>query len=344
MTPRPRNPENRDLPARWRKKHGAYYYRVPTGQEELWDGKTEFRLGKALHEAYRVWADRTEALSDARSMAQLLDRYAMEVVPEKAPKSQESNHLSIRRLRPVFGEMPISQIKPKHAYRYMDLVKRVNGPASANRDYEVLSHALSKAVEWGLIDRNPIKGQVRKNSIPRRERYIENWELDEAVTVASPMLRSYIVLKLLTGLRRGDLLRLKESDLEVDGIHVPTSKTGARLIIGWTDELREAVVSALAARPKEVSDWIFCTRKGACYVKQNGTANAFDSLWQRFMKRVIDKTKVDERFQEKDLRKKTASDMHVDQARRLLGHTSERTTRQHYRLKGEIVRPHSLRN
>lgn len=344
MTTKPRNPENRQLPSRWRKKHGAYYYRVPEDQRDAWRGKTEFRLGKTLHEAYRTWADRVEAFSDARSMAQLLDRYSLEVVPEKAYKSQESNRISIRRLRSVFGEMPIAAVKPRHAYRYRDEITKARGPAAANRDLEVLSHSMSKAVEWGLIDRNPIKGQVRKNSIPRRERYIENWELDEAVTVASPMLRSYIVLKLLTGLRRGDLLRLKETDLEEDGIHVSTSKTGAKLIIGWTDELREAVVSALAARPKEVSDWIFCTRLGACYVKQNGTANAFDSLGQRFMKRVIDKTRVEERFQEKDLRKKTASDMHVDHARRLLGHTSERTTRQHYRLKGEIVRPHSLRN
>jgi integrase len=198
------------------------------------------------------------------------------------------------------------------------------------------------AVQWGLVDRNQLKGQVRKKTTPRRERYIEDWELDEAVTVASPMLRSYIVLKLLTGLRRGDLLRLRTDNLLADGIHVHTSKTGKRLIIRWTEELREAVESALSVRPDDVSDWVFCTRRGDCYVKENGTANAFDSLWQRFMKRVLAKTKVKEKFQEKDLRKKTATDMPIESARRLLGHTSEQTTRRHYRLKGELVTPHSL--
>jgi len=340
--PKPRNPENKALPSRWRYRHGAYYYRAPSGSRHVWDGKTEFRLGRTLHEAYRVWAERVEAHSDARSMAQLLDRYALEVVPAKAPKTQESNLISIRRLRPVFGDMPINAIRPRHAYQYRDKVTRKHGAASANRDLEVLSHSLSKAVEWGLMDRNPVKGQVRKNSIPRRERYVEDWEINEACMVASPMLRAYIVLKLLTGLRRADLLRLKTSDLDEDGIHITTSKTGMRLVIAWTEELAKAVEGAIAARPKDIVPWVFCTRAGDCYVKEDGSANAFDSLWQRFMARAISKTTLAERFQEKDLRKKTASDMDIQEAQKLLGHASARTTSRHYRLIGDIVEPHSL--
>lgn len=340
--PKPRKPENKKLPSRWRFKHGAYYYRVPANLRHLWDDKTEYRLGGALHEAYRVWADRVEAHTDARSMAELLDRYLLETVPAKAPKTQESNQISIRRLRPVFGDMPIVAIRPRHAYQYRDKVTKKHGPASANRDLEVLSHSLSKAVEWGFIDRNPIKGQVRKNSIPRRDRYVEDWEIEEALIVANPMLRAYIVLKLLTALRRSDLLQLRTVDLGEKGISVMTSKTGKKLIIEWTDELRTAVESAVRARPKDIVPWLFCTRNGDCYVKDNGSANAFDSLWQRFMKRVVTKTKVNERFQEKDLRKKTASDMGLAAAQKLLGHTSAVTTERHYRITADNVRPHSL--
>lgn len=341
--PKPRNPENRSLPARWRLKHGAYYYRVPEDSRELWDGKSEFRLGKTLHEAYRAWADRTEALSDARTMADLLDRYALEVVPGKSPKSQESNRLSIRRLRPVFGRMPIIAVRPRHGYQFRDKVTKKHGAASANRDLEVLSHSLSKAVEWGLIDRNPIKGQIRKNKISRRSRYVEDWEIEEAMNVAPQILKSYIIIKLLTGLRRGDLLRIRLQDLKQDGIHVEISKTRNKQVIQWTSELIDCINLAVRTRSDSESEWIFCNRDGNCYVNENGMANGFDSLWQRFMKRVIDKTKVVERFQEKDLRKKTASDMDLDAAQKLLGHTSSDTTKRHYRLLAEVVSPHSLR-
>lgn len=344
MSPKPRNPENKALPSRWRHKHGAYYFRVPERAKHLWDGKTEFLLGKTLQEAYRTFASRVEAAADARTVSQLLDRYAIEVVPRKAPRTQESNLISVRRLVPVFGAMQISGIKPRHAYKYMSLVSKKNGPTSANRDYEVLCHAMSMAVEWGLIDRNPLKGQVRKNKIKRRERYVQDWELEESLAVANPMIRTYIVLKLLTGLRRGDLLRLEEHQLGTDGIFVKTGKTGVALTIEWTDELREAVAACLAVRPKDNVPWVFCTRNGNCYVDESGKANAFDSMWQRFMKKVLSRTKVIERFQEKDLRKKTASDMSLERAKKLLGHATASTTRRHYRLIGDRVKPHSIKN
>jgi hypothetical protein len=43
--PRKRSSENRGYPKSWRFRYDAYYYRVPKGQEHLWDGKREFHLG-----------------------------------------------------------------------------------------------------------------------------------------------------------------------------------------------------------------------------------------------------------------------------------------------------------
>jgi hypothetical protein len=57
MTPQKRNKQHQGLPRNWRQKHGAYYYRVPKRERDRWDGKTEFRLGKTLAEAYRTYAD-----------------------------------------------------------------------------------------------------------------------------------------------------------------------------------------------------------------------------------------------------------------------------------------------
>jgi hypothetical protein len=43
--PRARNNGNRGYPKSWRFRYDAYYYRVPKGQEHLWNGKKEFHLG-----------------------------------------------------------------------------------------------------------------------------------------------------------------------------------------------------------------------------------------------------------------------------------------------------------
>ena len=62
-------------------------------------------------------------------------------------------------------------------------------------------------------------------------------------------------------------------------------------------------------------------------------------MWQRFMKKVLDKTKVTERFTEHDLRAKVASDTSIEHAQKLLGHSSPEITNRVYRRKGEIIKP-----
>lgn len=275
-------------------------------------------------------------------MADLLDRYALEVIPTKAWKSQESNLISIRKLKPVFGHMPIDSVKPKHVYRFRDIRGR-DGKTAANRDIEVLSHAFTKAIEWGLTENHPIKDKVTKFSTPPRKRYVEDWEIEEALKVASPFISNYIRLKLLIGLRRGDMLSIKLSDLKNDGIHVTPRKTahssGKRMIIEWSDELRFAVDEIKKVRKKINSIWLFHTNKGQPYIKDDGTANGFDSIWRRFMDKSIKETKLKERFTEHDLRAKVASDSEINHAQQLLGHTNMELTNRVYRRKANIVKP-----
>lgn len=342
MAPKPRLDANKGLPAGWRHKHGAYYYRPTIQLRDLWDGKTEYRLGKSLSEAYRTWADKLDYYSDARTMGDLLDRYALEVIPLKAPKTQDSNLASIRKLKAVFGEMPIDAVKPKHVYQFRDL-RGKQGRTAANRDIEVLSHSFTKAIEWGLCDSHPIKGKVTKFSTPPRRRYVEDWEVQEVLSIASPFISAYIRLKLLTGLRRGDLLSLKISDLKEDGIHITPRKTasttGNRMIITWTHELRSAIEELTRLRRKTLSIWLFHTNRGQPYLKENGSANGFDSIWQRFMKKALSQSKLNERFTEHDLRAKVASDIDLEHAKLLMGHNSTSLTQRVYRRKAETTKP-----
>ena len=247
-----------------------------------------------MTEAYKTWAEKLELYSDAKIMGELLDRYALEVIPTKAAKSQESNLISIRKLKPVFGNMPIESVKPKHVYQYRDL-RGKQGKTAANRDIEVLSHCFTKAIEWGLCENHPIKGKVRKFSTPPRRRYVEDWEVQESLKVASPFIKAYIRLKLLTGLRRGDMLSIKLSDLEEDGIHITPRKTvlstGKKIIIEWSSELRDSINEISQLRKKIGSIWLFHTNRGQPYIKENATADGFDSIWQRFMEKATRENK-----------------------------------------------------
>ncbi|MFT6099445.1 MAG: hypothetical protein ACJAYF_001990 [Arenicella sp.] len=110
MSPKKRLPQNKGLPQRWRHRKNGYYYRVPAGQEHAWEGKTEFHLGKKLSEAYRAYAERIESPENMRYVQDLLNRYSLEVLPDKAPKTQVNELVYIRRLSAVFHNVRIDAL------------------------------------------------------------------------------------------------------------------------------------------------------------------------------------------------------------------------------------------
>lgn len=382
-----RAPENRGLPARWQFTHGAYYYRVPPGLETLWDGKKRFLLGKTLPDAYTTWADRLGDVEKGHTVGALLDVYALKVIPLKPPKTRAENTRAVVNLKKRFHHFALEGakgVKPKHVYQYVTWrsekywavildseeiktpdnkpyehngeihkPKLRGGKTAAHREIEVLSHAFTKAVEWGWIDRHPFKGEVRLEGEPARTHYVEDWEIIEALSLkpfrkkgSVAMIQAYIRLKLLTGIARSDMLRLRLGEhLRDDGVHVTRHKTkdstGKTTIYDYAKvpERREAVEQAKRSRPVDISPFLFCNKRGQGYFNEKtGLANGWDSMWQRFMDRVLAETKVTVRFTEHDLRGKVGSDAEsLEKARALLTHADTRTTARSYRRKPERV-------
>ncbi|GJJ01601.1 hypothetical protein RugamoR64_21390 [Duganella rhizosphaerae] len=160
------------------------------------------------------------------------------------------------------------------------------------------------------------------------------------------MMQAYIRLKLLTGMARSDLLRLEpDVHFKDDGIHITrhktAGKTGKSTIYEWNDDLRAAVAAAIAVRSAASSALLFCTRDGSSYIDEvKETASGWDSMWQRFMVRIMQETKLEDRFTEHDLRAKCASDAEsLEHARALLSHVDSRVTDRIYRRKPERVQP-----
>lgn len=367
MAPKKRLKENDGTPTGWRWKNGAWRYRVPAGLEDMWGGKKEATLGKTLPEAYRKWAEVIDAPTDLPTMDKAFDRYLLEEVPTKSYSWQQTQQYSIKRLRLVFGKMRPGAIKPMHVYKYHDIVKKEHGETAARHDVQTIRHVLTKCVDWGAINRNDIKGQVRIKKPPSRDRQIEDWEVAEVMTLGIPDIRKdgkpkrisrgiitcllFTRLKLMCGLRRIDILGLKLSNLKDDGIHVKPTKTanttGKRLIIDWAydengySELKELINEILAMPPRRIGNaTLFVTREGKPYLDENLKADGFDSIWQRFMDKIIAKTKVQERFQQSDLRSKVADDSDTaEEARERLGHATIDTTNRVYRRKPVRVLP-----
>lgn len=327
---------------RW--KCGAWRYRVPRWIDDatcarLFAGKREVTLGATVAEASAEYARIQQALGTNRhasTMGDLMDRYLSDVVPRKKPATQRSNVASIARLRAVFGQIPPAQFESPWAFQYRD--RNRHRATTANRDIEVLSHLFSMAIEWGVIanEAHPLRGLRIKQPVKARTRYVSDSELATAIALASPFLQAYIRLKLALGLRKADMLRLRLDDAGPDGIRATHTKTGKGTVYAWTDERRAAWQAAVKVRPKHFPRLLFLTRQGESYVAEDGTTSGFDSIWQRFMGKVV--AAGVERFTEHDLRAKVATDSpDLETARKRLGHKSATVTRAIYDRKDELA-------
>lgn len=322
MAPRKRI-KDKDLPPRVY-RHGKQYRFIPVDPVTGRNTKP-IALGPDKAAALRKWAEIVgETASPAQTISGLWERYEREELTRKAKATQVSARQQSKRLLAVFGSMPIQAIEPQHAIQYLDR-RGKQSATQANREIALLRHMLTKATHWGLIPRNPIMGLQYRNPENARDRYVTDEELDTAISQASAWLGALMWLAYLTGLRRGDLLRLTRFNLKEDGLDVREQKTGKRVLIEWTPELRAIVDRTLDA---SVDDRLFPLTESAV----NTAFNRFQRSWE---------SSGNERFLLRDLRAKHATDFEDagGDATNQLGHSQRAVTVRHYLRRPRRVVP-----
>jgi integrase len=208
-------------------------------------------------------------------------------------------------------------------YRWRD-ARGQSARVRTNRERSFLFEAFQGGVRRGVLRDNPVRYLERFTEKPR-EKYVSDAEFMAVFEVAPPVVRAAMILAAVTGLRQGDILRLKRSDFSDKGLTVRTRKTGKSLVFGWTEGLRRAVLAAADSRDFIPIAFI-ATETGRHY-----TSDGFRSLWHR----AYTKANPAERFTFNDLRAKAASD---SRDWRLLGHLDQRTFERVYnRLPRQVM-------
>lgn len=140
---------------------------------------------------------------------------------------------------------------------------------------------------------------------------------------AVPIVQAAMLVAVVTGLRQGDILRIRRADFGADGLTVRTSKTGKVLVSAWTEGLRRALLAAVGARTF-VPLVLLATERGAA-----DTSDGFRTLWHRAMTKARDASRPTPsapltlaRFTFNDLRAKAGSES-LDW--KLLGHLDQHT-------------------
>lgn len=257
-------------------------------------------------------------------MHDIFARYAIEILPKKAPKTAKEQGRQLERLKRLFGEMDPGEVMRSHVARYLDNRADV-APVAGNREVALLSDVYAVAIRWGLCEINPCTG-VRRNKERPRTRAISDAEFRAFRATVAPVVQSAMDLALLTGQRLGDVLGMRWSSCTEQGIEVRQGKTGKALVVRWSPELVEVVDRCKAAMKARAVTPIDPPLVGIARA-------AFDTAWQRAQ--VAWGESGHHRFTFHDLRA-MSNDRH--ETGEHLGNTPA-TRAKHYERKAKVVTP-----
>lgn len=156
----------------------------------------------------------------------------------------------IERFKAHFGEATLlSSIKYVDLETYRNNLRQkktkrdgLRKDASVNREMSCLHHLMSKAVEWDMMERNPFeRGKtllLKENN--KRLRFLSEDEIKTLIIECPKHLRRVVVCALNTGMRRGEILSLRWSQVRNGFIYLEKTKTNESRQIPINDTLGEA--------------------------------------------------------------------------------------------------------
>lgn len=261
------------------------------------DGKTHYRLQIKM-KGYPTYTETFHRESDAKKKAKLIEaamfegrhfkncaahkhtvrdlieRYEKEILPQK-PKAKQERQYAWWKHR--LGDVLLKDLSPPLLVQCRDELLmtptakgKKRSPSTVVRYMAALSHALSIAVrEWHWIDDSPMR-RVTKPKEPRgRVRFLSCDErkrlLKACKESSSPYLYTIVILSLATGMRQGEILRLRWQDVDLvrGRMILHETKNGERRSLPLCDYALE-VVKKMACNEHESTALLFPSKRPLC--------------------------------------------------------------------------------
>jgi integrase len=306
-----RRKTDRHLPPCVYFKHGRYWY-VKVGK---WHD-----LGTDMAAAL---ADYARRVSEPKGgMPALIERVYAHHSPKIAPSTRAQYRVAADALKAALREFAPEQVKGRH----VAAIKAAGAgtPNMTNRKLSFLRLVFSYAVEWQLVDSNPCIG-IKRHDEAQRERYLTDAEFFAIRDVAGARLQVILDLLYCTGQRINDVLHIRRADITERGILFKQRKTGARLLVLWTPEMKAAVDRAKALYGNVTALTLLHGR--------TGKAPDYRTVLQQW--HVARRAAGVEDATPHDMRAKSGTDTkrQGNDAQALLGHTSAAMTERYIRLR-----------
>ncbi len=199
-----------------------------------------------------------------------LDRYA------KVNKLswEHSDESYLRQLNGYFGDYSISQITQAMIDDWVAKARAARirqkkgakpkylSPATVNRKLACLKTLFNKAIEWGYLEISPCARTKKLKEDNQRTRFLTKEEIERFLAHSSLELREIFTILIHTGMRKGELQKLKWQDLDFNKglIGLFQTKSGKIRYIPMSMAVKEALLKRRINKKSET--WVFPGESG----------------------------------------------------------------------------------
>lgn len=178
------------------------------------------------------------------------------------------------RLRQAFGGRRADAITIRDIEAFRDALRETLSPASVNKHLTPLRAIFRRAVRDGKLGAAPALGGLFLKENNPRVRYLTNDEEARLLEALPERLRPLVLAAIHTGLRRGELLRLRWEDVDFYSgtLTVRQAKSGEGRRLPMNGVVREILRDLRQERIREgraagdgrelLSPYVFCAREG----------------------------------------------------------------------------------
>jgi len=199
---------------------GKARYRTETYKGSSRDA--DRRLGEMVKDAGRDGSPATMT-----TYAELLDRWWEAARENLSPSTvRAQTHIISCYIKPNIGNVPLAKLDTATIDRFYRRLRKEGGaagralsPSSVHRVRDVVRKSLGQAVKWGWIQTNPALGATPPSAIApdlRPPEPVEVTRIIHAARETNPALAVALRLAAATGMRRGEVVALRWSAIDLD--------------------------------------------------------------------------------------------------------------------------------
>lgn len=172
--------------------------------------------------------------------------------------------------KPFFGNVRLGSITTYRVHQYVNSRRQKVKNVTVNKELASLKKLFEKALEWRMVDINPAR-PIRQlpNDGAIKDRILSEQEIERLLDNADDIFRDFLIVAILTGCRRSELLNLEWDDINFDTMMIRVrnipgtrkrTKTGEERYVPIIPELYETL-KHIEHHP--TSNWVFCRKDGS---------------------------------------------------------------------------------